>query len=80
PIPQTLKSPRATMETFLHAMNDIKRGDFRVCGIGAGVFSDCSVSALALLSSAHRGCEKRLSKSRNNRLGLFLKRMVLRRY
>ncbi|MEW8237014.1 MAG: hypothetical protein AB2727_02375, partial [Candidatus Thiodiazotropha taylori] len=26
PIPQTLKSPRATMETFLHAMNDIKRG------------------------------------------------------
>ncbi|MCG8029505.1 MAG: mechanosensitive ion channel family protein [Candidatus Thiodiazotropha taylori] len=25
-IPQTLKSPRATMETFLHAMNDIKRG------------------------------------------------------
>ncbi|MES9977575.1 MAG: hypothetical protein ABW107_02385, partial [Candidatus Thiodiazotropha sp. 6PLUC5] len=22
PIPQTLKSPRATMETFLHAMND----------------------------------------------------------
>ncbi|MEW8628256.1 MAG: mechanosensitive ion channel family protein [Candidatus Thiodiazotropha sp.] len=24
--PQTLKSPRATMETFLHAMNDIKRG------------------------------------------------------
>ncbi|MBW9262205.1 MAG: mechanosensitive ion channel family protein [Candidatus Thiodiazotropha sp. (ex. Lucinisca nassula)] len=25
-VPQTLKSPRATMETFLHAMNDIKRG------------------------------------------------------
>ena len=24
-IPDTLKSPRATMETFLHAMNDIKR-------------------------------------------------------
>ena len=24
-IPETLKSPRATMETFLHAMNDIKR-------------------------------------------------------
>ncbi|MEJ2619067.1 MAG: mechanosensitive ion channel family protein [Candidatus Thiodiazotropha sp.] len=26
PIPQTLKTPRATMETFLNAMNDIKRG------------------------------------------------------
>jgi MscS family membrane protein len=26
PVPHTLKSPRATMETFLHAMNDIKRG------------------------------------------------------
>ena len=26
PVPQGLKSPRATMETFLHAMNDIKRG------------------------------------------------------
>jgi len=25
--PETLLSPRATMETFLHAMNDIKRGD-----------------------------------------------------
>ncbi|MEW8505631.1 MAG: mechanosensitive ion channel family protein [Candidatus Thiodiazotropha sp.] len=25
-IPDNLKSPRATMETFLHAMNDIKRG------------------------------------------------------
>lgn len=25
--PDTLISPRATMETFLHAMNDIKRGD-----------------------------------------------------
>lgn len=25
--PETLISPRATMETFLHAMNDIKRGD-----------------------------------------------------
>ncbi|MCW8890148.1 MAG: mechanosensitive ion channel family protein [Sedimenticola sp.] len=25
--PSTLVSPRATMETFLHAMNDIKRGD-----------------------------------------------------
>ncbi len=25
--PSTLISPRATMETFLHAMNDIKRGD-----------------------------------------------------
>ncbi|MCU7861749.1 MAG: mechanosensitive ion channel family protein, partial [Candidatus Thiodiazotropha sp. (ex Lucinoma kastoroae)] len=25
-IPKGLKSPRATMETFLHAMNDIKRG------------------------------------------------------
>jgi MscS family membrane protein len=25
-VPQTLKSPRATMETFLQAMNDIKRG------------------------------------------------------
>jgi MscS family membrane protein len=26
PVPQTLRSPRATMETFLNAMNDIKRG------------------------------------------------------
>jgi len=26
-VPETLKSPRATMATFLHAMNDIKRGD-----------------------------------------------------
>lgn len=26
PVPQTLKTPRKTMETFLHAMNDIKRG------------------------------------------------------
>ncbi|HEC16343.1 MAG TPA: mechanosensitive ion channel [Sedimenticola sp.] len=26
PVPETLISPRATMETFLHAMNDIKRG------------------------------------------------------
>ncbi|MEW8344153.1 MAG: mechanosensitive ion channel family protein [Candidatus Thiodiazotropha sp.] len=25
-VPENLKSPRATMETFLHAMNDIKRG------------------------------------------------------
>lgn len=25
--PESLASPRATMETFLHAMNDIKRGD-----------------------------------------------------
>ncbi|MES9893805.1 MAG: hypothetical protein ABW141_02780, partial [Candidatus Thiodiazotropha endolucinida] len=25
-IPENLSSPRATMETFLHAMNDIKRG------------------------------------------------------
>ncbi|WP_275099746.1 mechanosensitive ion channel family protein [Sedimenticola hydrogenitrophicus] len=27
PPPETLISPRATMETFLHAMNDIKRGE-----------------------------------------------------
>ncbi|MGD2117041.1 MAG: mechanosensitive ion channel family protein [Chromatiales bacterium] len=27
PVPETLKSPRATMATFIHAMNDIKRGD-----------------------------------------------------
>jgi MscS family membrane protein len=26
PVPESLKSPRAAMETFLHAMNDIKRG------------------------------------------------------
>lgn len=26
PVPSTLASPRASMETFLHAMNDIKRG------------------------------------------------------
>lgn len=26
PVPEALKSPRATMETFLHAMNDIKQG------------------------------------------------------
>jgi MscS family membrane protein len=26
-IPKTLQSPRATMATFIHAMNDIKRGD-----------------------------------------------------
>lgn len=25
--PETLKSPRATMQTFIHAMNDIKRGN-----------------------------------------------------
>jgi MscS family membrane protein len=27
PVPSALASPRATMATFLHAMNDIKRGD-----------------------------------------------------
>ena len=27
PVPESLKSPRATMSTFIHAMNDIKRGD-----------------------------------------------------
>ena len=27
PVPESLKSPRATMATFIHAMNDIKRGD-----------------------------------------------------
>lgn len=26
PVPDSLSSPRATMETFIHAMNDIKRG------------------------------------------------------
>ncbi|MCU7866064.1 MAG: mechanosensitive ion channel family protein [Candidatus Thiodiazotropha sp. (ex Lucinoma borealis)] len=51
-IPEGLKSPRATMETFLHAMNDIKRGSAE--RIEAAV-STLDISEINSLVRAERG-------------------------
>jgi len=46
PVPESLSSPRATMETFLHAMNDIKRGKPESITVAVTTLDLSDISAL----------------------------------
>ena len=48
PVPETLKSARATMETFLSSMNDIKRGEVEKIDVAVTTMDLSSVNPLVL--------------------------------
>ena len=48
PVPETLKSARATMETFLSSMNDIKRGEVEKIDLAVTTMDLSSVNPLVL--------------------------------
>ncbi len=53
PVPETLRSPRATMETFLSAMNDIKRGQPERIDDAASTLDLAEVNALVRTERGH---------------------------